>query len=85
MTLLSQMLEQYRQRHHGQDPTEIVVAPAALLALGSRHTLGARCQEIPVKCFLFQEVEVVLSGSRLGVFAKRIGNNEIRLVSCDLK
>jgi len=85
MTLLSQMLDQYRQKHLGQDPSEITVAPAALLALGSKHAIGAHCQAIPVKCFLFKETEVVPSGSRLGVFAKRISNNEIRIVSCDLK
>ena len=85
MTLLSQMLDQYRQRHQGQDPSEIVVAPAALLALGATNAIGAYCQEIPVKCFLFQETDVVPSGPRLGVFAKRISNNEIRLASCDLK
>lgn len=79
------MLDQYRQRHQGEDPKEIVVAPAALLALGAKHALGAHCQDIPVKCFLFLETDVVPFGPRLGVFAKRISSNEIRLASCDLK
>jgi hypothetical protein len=78
------MLEQYEQKH-GESPKEIVVAPAALVALGATRALGTHFQEIPIKCVLFSEVDVVTYGSRLGIFAKRLGNNEIRLVSCDLK
>jgi hypothetical protein len=78
------MLEQYRQKHHGQDPLEIVVAPAAVIALGATKALSTHFSEIPVRCHLFQEIEVVPSGKRLGVFAKRISENEIRIVSCDL-
>jgi hypothetical protein len=78
------MLEQYEQRH-GESPKEIVAAPAALVALGATNALNTHLGEIPIKCFLFDEASVVPYGSRLGVFAKRISNNEIRLVSCDLK
>lgn len=67
--ILSQMVEQFRQEHN-QAPREIVVAPVALLALGIKQSVMPFWDNVPVKCRLFEESEVVEvgTGTRLGVF-----------------
>jgi len=85
MTILDRMLEQYRHKHQGEDPKQILVAPAACVALAAGRAVGTHCQDIPVRCRLFEESEIVPHGTTLGVFAKRLSNNEICIASCDLK
>ena len=74
------MVDQFQQTH-AQAPKEIVVAPVALIALGIKGSLAPFWDNIPVRCQLFDEAEVVQpgEGTRMGVFVYK---GDLR--SCDL-
>ena len=78
--VLSQMLEQFRERHN-QAPRAIVVAPVALVALGIKRSVAPSWDRVPVECRLFEKEEVVElgTGTRLGVFVYK---GDLR--SCEL-
>jgi hypothetical protein len=81
-TLLSRMLEEFEAKN-GRKPEKIVVAPAALLALGARRSLRPVWNGVPVEARLFELTEVVKrGGTKLGVYIRNDGN--LRLVACDL-
>ena len=86
--LLTQMVAKFLEKH-GRPPLKIVVAPAALVALGLKQSLFPFWKGIPVECRLFDEKEVASKHVKakvryLGVFVKE-DRGRMRLVACDLK
>jgi hypothetical protein len=84
--VLSQMVDQFRQRHQ-RPPDKVVLAPLACLALAVKQSLAPTWNGIPVECREIAEHEATKDRSlvkSLAVFVlpeDRTG----RLVSCDLK
>ena len=81
--LLTKFVDAYRKRHDGNAPTRIVVAPVALLSLGIKESVNRVWMGIPVECRLFELDEVVRSGSKLGVFTRKYGD-DLELAACEL-
>jgi hypothetical protein len=82
-TLLTRMLEEFETKN-GRKPEKIVIAPAALLALGLRRSLRPVWKGVPVEGRLFELSEVVKrGGTKLGVYI-RGGEDGLCLVACDL-
>lgn len=83
--ILTQLLEQFKQKHNGAAPLEIVVAPAALASLAIRQASRLKVEGVPVLCRLFEKTEVLRpgDGKRLGVFVHNDAG-DLTLRSCDL-
>lgn len=80
--LLAQLIQQFHSRHN-RLPDEIVVAPAAMAALGIKGSLAPSWNGIPVYARLFSESDVVERGEKLGVFLKNEGTHT-QVVGCEL-
>ena len=82
--VLSQMLNQFEQRH-ARLPARIVVTPLALLLLAVKHSAATTWQGIPVQCRDLDASEAVANDSATGlaVFAQPDGNSA-RLACFDI-
>jgi len=81
-TLLTKMLRAFVAKN-GHQPEKIVVAPAALIALGLRKSVRPIWHGVRVECRLFELTEVVKrGGTKLCVYIKNDG--DLHLVACDL-
>lgn len=83
--ILSKFLEQFKQKHGGKAPLEIVVAPAALASLALKKSARPKFEDVPVLCRLFSLKEVLRpgAGTRMGVFIHNDAG-DLTLRSCDL-
>jgi len=79
--ILSEMVEQYQQRHH-KLPEKIVIHPLALVALGIRRSIAPVWNGIPVECREVSPVEGKKGGNRLGVWLEA-KKKEAALVTFD--
>ncbi len=65
--MLSQLVDQYRQRH-SREPDEIVVHPVALAALTIKQSVAPKWNGIPVKCEVTKPVGAEdITGRKMGV------------------
>jgi hypothetical protein len=84
-TILSQLVQQFKQNHDQKAPLEIVVAPAALATLAIKQSARPKWEGIPLKVRLFEPDEVMPPGlgDSMGVFVHNDAG-ELSLRSCDL-
>lgn len=82
-SLLSKLINQFKQAHGGALPERIVVEPVALVALGAKKSIAPVWQGIKVECREIDRMQVVKpgQGTRLGVLLDTKGS---QVVACDL-
>jgi hypothetical protein len=66
MKVLSQLVEQFRARHHKM-PSRIVVDPLALVSLGLRRSIAPVWNGIPVECREINPAPLQSKPTALGV------------------
>ncbi len=64
--VLSQLVEQFKQRHNGKAPEEIVIHPVALAALALIQSIAPVWNGIRVRCYPVKPDKKV-SNVRLGI------------------
>lgn len=68
--ILSQLVDQFKDRHQGRSPEEIVIHPVALAALALKRSIAPRWNGIPVRCFPVKP-QAKVSNVRLGITVYR--------------
>jgi hypothetical protein len=79
--ILSQMVEQYQNRHK-KPPEKIIVHPLALVSLGLRRSVAPVWNGIPVECREIVQEDGKKGGKCLGVSVE-VKRKEATLVSFD--
>lgn len=81
--ILTKMVDQFKTAHEGKAPTEIVVEPVALVALGLKKSVAPMWQGVKVTCREMERREVVKPGQGTAL-AVLLDTKTNQIVSADL-